>query len=107
MRPLAELPKHPDLDPIVAAFDAGDYRRVREQAPKLAAREDLDADVRAAAKELVERTEPDPIARWLLVLTLALLALLTAYWSARAGGGPPADLAHPPPPQAPPVERVQ
>ena len=107
MRPIADYPKHAELDALVAAFEAGNYRRVRHEAPRLAAREDVDPEVRSAAKELVARTEADPIARWLLVLTGALLLLLAGYWIAQAGGGPPKGAVTPATPIPPPRTSVE
>jgi len=104
MRPLTAYPKHPELDALVEAFAAGNYRRVRAQAPQLAAREDLDADVRESARELCARTEADPLAKTFLLLTGALLAVLTLYWIATSGGG----VQHPsPPPPPPPAASVE
>jgi len=95
------FPRDPVLDRLVAAFEAGDYGRVRAEAPKLAAKTDVPA-VRAAAEELRARTEADPIAKLLLGLTLALLVVLSAYWLSHdapgRGGTPP-----PPPPM---IERI-
>lgn len=105
MRPLADYPKHPDLDALVAAFHAGDYRRVRDEAPKLAAREDVDEDVRGAARDLRSRIEADPLAKMLLAVTGALLLLLTAYWISKAAGGPPKGTT--PAPPAPTIEIVR
>jgi len=73
------FPEDPDLSRLLAAFEAGDYRTVREQAPKLAARTE-NAAVRKAVLDLKRRTEPDPVQLYLLGLTLALLVFLTVWF---------------------------
>lgn len=76
----AHFPRDPELDALVAAFEAGDYARVRREAPALAKRTDRD-DVRAAARELAKRLDPDPLAVTLLGLAAALLVFLAGwYW---------------------------
>lgn len=75
------FPDDPELQRLVRAFTAGDYATVRADAEKLAAATG-DDDVRAAAKELRRRLDPDPLAK-LLVLGAALLLVVLAgyYWS--------------------------
>ena len=75
----AESPASPELDALVDAFARGDYAHVRAEGPKL---ESTSADeaVRAAARTLVERTQPDPLAVKLLLLTGALLVVLAGWW---------------------------
>src|SRR5262249_7695192 len=63
------------LDALVAAFEAGDYARVRRDAPLLARRTESDA-VRRAARELARRLDPDPIAVYMLMAAAALLVFL-------------------------------
>jgi len=75
------FPREPALDALVAAFEAGDYARVRREAPALARRTEDDA-VRAAARELRRRLDPDPLAVYLLVAAAALLTFLAGwYWA--------------------------
>jgi hypothetical protein len=74
-----DFPKDPELDALVVAFARGDYRAVRERAPKLAASA-TDPQVKRAAELLRERIEPDPLARTLFLIAAALLVLLTSYW---------------------------
>jgi hypothetical protein len=74
-----DYPRAPELDSLVDAFARGDYARVREAAPRLAA-SSTDDRVRAAARELHERTRPDPLAVALLAITAALLVALGGYW---------------------------
>ncbi len=82
--PFAEsYPREPALDELVRAFEAGDYARVREGAPKLAASTE-DAAVRAGALDLRSRIEADPIAKALLAFTGALLVALTVWWVVHA-----------------------
>ena len=75
------FPEDPALAALVAAFEQGDYARVRREAPALVQQTDS-AEVRKAARELLKRLEPDPIAVYLLAgagLLLAFLALW--YWA--------------------------
>ena len=65
----------PELDALVDAFERGDYARVRAEAPKLE-RASTDEAVVAAARTLVERTRPDPLAVKMLLLTGLLLVVL-------------------------------
>ncbi len=74
-----EFPPHPELDALVAAFEAGDFRTVRSGASKLAASDAGDA-VKSAARQL---------ATYLLVLTAVLLVALTAYWTHHSGAAAP------------------
>lgn len=86
------FPSHPDVDELVAAFEEGNYARVRERAQKLLERtrkgaEDAPDDatrdeVRRAARELLRRIDPDPIAAYMLIAAAVLLAVLSLwYWS--------------------------
>lgn len=75
------FPREPALDALVEAFQAGDYARVRREAPALAKQTD-DDDVRAAARELGRRLDPDPIAVYLLSAATLLLTFLAGwYWA--------------------------
>jgi hypothetical protein len=76
---LLGFPQHPELMRLVAAFEAGNYALVRAEAEGLAERTDNRA-VKDAALELRRRIEPDPLAKYLLALTAALLLSL-AYWA--------------------------
>lgn len=80
----ADFPDHPELAALVKAFANGDYAAVREGAPKLAAESD-DEKVKAAAKLLRARIEPDPAARVFFGLTAALLVFLSIYWMTHDG----------------------
>jgi hypothetical protein len=96
------FPRIPELDELVRAFAEGDYARVRGEATKLAD-STKDDEVRRAARELASRVRADPLAAWLLVITLALLVFLTAWWIVH-GHPPPAQNPSPPPPA---VEHVR
>jgi hypothetical protein len=74
----AGWPRDEALEQLVEAFVRGDHRRVREEAPGLAARTE-DDEVRRCALELRTRIEPDPMGKTLIVIAGLLLAFL-AYW---------------------------
>jgi hypothetical protein len=76
---LLGFPPDPELMRLAAAFEAGNYALVRAEAEALAERTESRA-VRDAALELRRRIEPDPLAKYLLALTAALLLSL-AYWA--------------------------
>jgi hypothetical protein len=75
---LLGFPKHPDLEPLIQAFEMGNYALVRRDAPALAERAD-DPAVRDAALELRRRIDPDPLYKYLLAASVVLLAFLTAF----------------------------
>jgi hypothetical protein len=76
-----KFPRDPALDALVAAFEAGDYARVRREGPELARSTEND-EVRRAAREIVRRLDPDPIAVYMLMAAAALLVFLAGwYWS--------------------------
>jgi hypothetical protein len=76
---LLAFPSDPELDRLIAAFEAGDYASVRRDAPALADQTD-DPRVRDAALELCRRIEPDPLIRYLLFASLGLLVFLVIYF---------------------------
>lgn len=76
-----EFPRDPELDRLVVAFTNGDYRAVRDGAPKLA-ETSADDDVKKAALRLLEGTRPDPTSKLLFAVTAALLVFLTVWWLA-------------------------
>jgi len=82
----AEFPRDGELDALVEAFARGDYAAVRAGAPKLAASA-ADEDVRAAARMLRERIEPDPMGKTLILIAAVLLAFL-AWWYLGHAHGP-------------------
>lgn len=74
-------PRDPELERVQRAFERGDYAFVRAEAGRLA-REAERAHVRRAARELLRRIDPDPLAVALLLGAVALLAFLSLwYWS--------------------------
>ncbi|HEU5073252.1 MAG TPA: hypothetical protein VFU02_03750 [Polyangiaceae bacterium] len=75
---LLAFPDHPELAKLSRAFEAGNYAYVREHASEVAARAE-DDEVRRAALELAERIKPDPLIKYLLVLSIALLAYLVIH----------------------------
>jgi hypothetical protein len=72
-------PRTPEIDALLAAFEAGNYARVREEAPKVA-ESATDPKVAAAARDLRRRIDPDPLQLYLLALTAGLLLFLTAWF---------------------------
>ena len=75
---LLAFPAEPELQRLVRAFEAGDYQTVRAGAPELVASSE-DPTVRAAARELQKRIDPDPLMKYLLWVALGLFAFLVWY----------------------------
>lgn len=75
---LAAFPEHPELAKLSQAFEAGNYAYVRQHAPEVAERAD-DPEVRRAALELGERIKPDPLIKYLLLLSVGLLVYLVMH----------------------------
>ncbi|MET0793472.1 MAG: hypothetical protein ABW061_18265 [Polyangiaceae bacterium] len=75
---LLEFPADPELQRLVRAFEAGNYQAVREGAPQLAERTE-DPIVRAAARELRRRIDPDPLMKYLLWTALGLFVFVVWY----------------------------
>jgi hypothetical protein len=75
---LLRFPEDPELEEVIRAFEAGNYARVTELGTRLA-ETTKDVELRAAAEELVRRTEPDPLVRLMLGLVAALLLAVVAY----------------------------
>ncbi|HEV3190446.1 MAG TPA: hypothetical protein VGY54_08110 [Polyangiaceae bacterium] len=74
-----DFPRSPELDALLDAFERGDYRRVRSEGPMLE-RSAADESIKRAARTLVERTQPDPLAVALLALAALLLVALGGWW---------------------------
>ncbi len=72
---LLEFPQDPELQRLVRAFEAGNYQAVRLGAPKLAESTE-DPIVRAAARELARRIDPDPLMKYLLWVAIALFVFV-------------------------------
>ena len=83
-----DFPRVPSVDGLVDAFARGDYAYVRGEGRRLAGSDGEPEEVRKAARILVERTQPDPLAVWLLVIAGTLLVAMTAYWVGH-GQAPP------------------
>lgn len=81
---LLDYPEDPALDRLIAAFESGNYALVRREAETVAKAAE-DPAVRDAALELRRRIEPDPLAKYLLLIAAVLLVYLVA-WAYRQGG---------------------
>mgnify|MGYP001468025057 CR=1 FL=1 len=68
-------PHTPELEPLIVAFDRGNYAKVRAEARTLADKTP-DAAVKAAAEDLLRRTRPDPLSAALVLIGLGLLVYL-------------------------------
>jgi hypothetical protein len=79
---LLDFPDDPQLERLIAAFEAGNFARVREDAGRLA-ETTADPAVKEAALELRRRIDPDPLAKYLLAISFVLLAVLTIWAYAR------------------------
>ena len=75
---LLAFPDDPELEVLIMAFERGDFRTVRTQAPALA-RRTPDEAVRRAALELRRRIDPDPLLIYLLLLAVGLFVFLVAW----------------------------
>ena len=80
------FPQSPELDALVEAFVRGDYAAVRAGAPNLE-RSSPNPAIQAAARTLVERTRPEPLAVTLLALAVMLLVVLLV-WAVGHGKAP-------------------
>lgn len=72
-------PRDPRLDALVAAFERGDFRAVRDGVPMLL-RESADPAVKEAAEDLRSRTRPDPLVRWFWFASVSVFTFLV-IWS--------------------------
>ena len=75
---LLKFPDDPELQRLARAFEAGNYQAVREGASKLAESTE-DPIVRAAARELRRRIDPDPLLKYLLWVAIALFVFVVWY----------------------------
>jgi len=75
---LLAFPEDPELQRLVRAFEAGNYEAVRLGAPRLAETTES-AAVRAAARELRRRIDPDPLMKFLLGVAIALFVFVVWY----------------------------
>lgn len=74
---LLRFPQNAELEALIEAFEAGNYARVREEAPRLADKTE-DQEVRLAAEDLARRIEPDPLIKVFLALALVLFLAIVA-----------------------------
>lgn len=93
-------PADPALDALLSAFERGNYAHVRAEAPKLAERTE-DPAVRAAARELRRRIDPDPVASVLLLVAIALLVVLASHYLGHRPDKPAGPTNEKPPPPQP------
>lgn len=89
-----------DIPALEEAFEAGNYRKVREGVARIEASDESE-DVKAAARALKARTEPSRAQLALLGITAVLVAALSIYEIFEHGRNAP----HPTPPK-PSIERV-
>jgi len=87
-----DFPRDDALDALVLAFRSGNYRRVHAEAPELALRT-TDPAVRDAARTLYQRTEPDPLAKIILLAAVMLLAVMATWWITHSGTRSPVGAA--------------
>jgi hypothetical protein len=66
------------LQLVQRAFDRGNYREVRRLVAKMREREPSAADTQAAV-DLLHRTQPDPLVKYLLLLSALLLLAVTVF----------------------------
>jgi len=75
---LDELPDAPVLRPLIESYVAGNYARLRKQ--ELVLRDQTeDPEILAAGRELVERTEPDPLSKALLWLSVGFFLFIVGW----------------------------
>src|SRR3954451_10783439 len=75
---LLTFPRDPKLEALIAAFEEGNFARVRKEAPELARRTSNEA-VRRAALELRQRIDPDPLLIIMLLLALSLFTFIVIW----------------------------
>jgi hypothetical protein len=75
---LRGLPPDAQLTELARAFERGDFREVRRRAEHVIAHAES-ARVRDAAREIRRRIDPDPLVRWLILVTAALLVFLVLW----------------------------
>lgn len=75
---LLRFPEDPELEELIRAFEAGNFRKVREDGPRLAERTER-PEVKRAAEELLRRIEPDPLVKFLLGVAVFLFVAIVAY----------------------------
>jgi hypothetical protein len=97
----SESPSLPEsLRTIEEAFEAGNYRKVRQDVARIEASDESD-DVKAKAREWKSRTEPSRAQIALLAITAVLVVALSGYEIFEHGRNAPR-----PAPPRPTIERV-
>lgn len=74
-----DFPRNPELDRAVESFAQGNYARVRSESARILA-SNADESTKCAARMLVERTKPGPLALLLLALAALSLASIGGWW---------------------------
>jgi hypothetical protein len=75
---LDDLPDAEELKPLIAAFVDGNYALLR-QCEQALAKQTTDPEILAAARELVERTEPDPLSKSLLGISVVFFLFIVGW----------------------------
>ena len=70
-------PADAEVKSLVASFEAGDYRAVREGTARIAADANKSDEVKAAARDLRSRTEASPTQIALLVIAALMVSALS------------------------------
>ncbi|HXX68012.1 MAG TPA: hypothetical protein VEK07_12550 [Polyangiaceae bacterium] len=100
----ADFPRDPELDAAVESFVNGNYAKVRADGARILA-SDAEESVKRAARALVERTTPAPLALALLGLTALLVAAVGGWWVLH-GKAPIPPAAHATPARTPNIPRA-
>ncbi len=74
-----DFPRHPQLDRVLDLFERGNYHLARKEAVLLVQSKEDEA-VRKAAKEIVKRISPEPLAMYFMAIASALLVILAGYY---------------------------
>lgn len=78
--PFAQRYPHDDtLDALLVTFEQGNYAAVREGAQKLLT-SDAKPAVKQAAEDLLRRLEPDPLAHYMLGISVLLLVFFSIWY---------------------------
>ncbi|MFO7181125.1 MAG: hypothetical protein DIU78_020665 [Pseudomonadota bacterium] len=75
---LRRFPNDPELEPLIRAYELGRYAELRKAAPRVM-ESSASPEVRRAAEELLRRTEPDPLVKFFLAMTLVLVIAIVIY----------------------------
>ena len=75
---LEAMPKDEELSPLIQLFEEGNFLELRRRARELD-RATVTPEVAAAIDELVQRTNPDPLLKWMLLICFGLFAFIVAW----------------------------